>query len=208
MQIVTVPDKVLHKKVKPVHKIDQRIRKIAAQMIKILRAQKDPEGVGLAAPQVGLSISMFVIDPDKTKKPKVFINAKILDKEHMNEKTKRRKDENIEKNLDENTKKQKDEKTKIRKYVKTKKQKNRPVKLEGCLSMPTIWGKVDRSSWVKVQFQTLDGELKTEKFSGFEATIIQHEVDHLHGVLFTKHCLSQGYSLFKEQDGELEEYEI
>lgn len=56
---------------------------------------------------------------------------------------------------------------------------------ESCLSYPDISGKVSRSFMIRVRFQTLTGATKTATFNGMTARIIQHECDHLNGVIFT-----------------------
>jgi peptide deformylase len=58
------------------------------------------------------------------------------------------------------------------------------VDWEGCLSIPAGFGKVRRAESITVTYDTLAGERKTEKVSGFTARIFQHEIDHLDGVLF------------------------
>lgn len=62
---------------------------------------------------------------------------------------------------------------------------------EGCLSVPEQRGQVARAERIRVQWQTLEGEHVQAEFSGFVARIVQHEVDHLNGVLFTERLLSQ-----------------
>jgi len=56
---------------------------------------------------------------------------------------------------------------------------------EGCLSIPGLWGKVKRANEVTVEFQTAKGQKTVMKFSDFEAREMQHEIDHLDGILFT-----------------------
>jgi len=56
---------------------------------------------------------------------------------------------------------------------------------EGCLSIPGFWGNVRRAKEVTVEFQTAKGQKTVMKFSDFEAREMQHEIDHLDGVLFT-----------------------
>lgn len=68
---------------------------------------------------------------------------------------------------------------------------------EGCLSVPDVWGKVRRHSVIKVLYQTLDGQPVIKKFRGFTGVIIQHETDHLDGVLFIDRILQQKGKLFK-----------
>ncbi len=70
-------------------------------------------------------------------------------------------------------------------------------KLEGCLSIPEIWGAVKRAPTLTLRFQDEDGATHEEEFSGFLATIIQHESDHLNGILFTQRVLEQHAKLYK-----------
>jgi peptide deformylase len=89
----------------------------------------------------------------------------------------------------------------------------RDHKLEGCLSIPNIWGKVARSKSVTLTFQDEQGTQHTETFTGFMATIIQHETDHVNGVLFTHRVLMQHgifYQSAKDEKGKeiLEEIEL
>lgn len=56
--------------------------------------------------------------------------------------------------------------------------------VEGCLSLPGIEGLVKRYDWVKVKFQDETGKKITKMYKGFDARIVQHEIDHLNGVLF------------------------
>lgn len=55
---------------------------------------------------------------------------------------------------------------------------------EGCLSLPEVRGLVPRYEWIEVQSQNFNGETVSKKYQGFEARIIQHEIDHLNGTLF------------------------
>ena len=73
----------------------------------------------------------------------------------------------------------------------------RENKLEGCLSIPKIWGKVKRARTLKLRYQDEKGEKHEEKFEGFLATIIQHETDHVNGILFTQRVLEQKQKLFQ-----------
>jgi len=76
--------------------------------------------------------------------------------------------------------------------------------LEGCLSVPGFWGKVRRSSIIKVGYQTPAGVKMVRRFRGFTAPVIQHEIDHLDGILFIDRLQEQNGRLFrlvKEADG-------
>jgi len=83
--------------------------------------------------------------------------------------------------------------------------KEKKVKLEGCLSVPKIWANVKRFKKVLLEYQTDDEsfEKKQAWFFGFEAIIIQHEVDHLNGALFTQRALAQNQPLYEEKNGKL-----
>ncbi|MBI3955873.1 peptide deformylase [Candidatus Gottesmanbacteria bacterium] len=89
----------------------------------------------------------------------------------------------------------------------------RENKLEGCLSIPKIWGKVKRAKTLSLRFQDEQGRWHEEQFAGFLATIIQHETDHTNGILFTQRVLEQKGTLFqtgRDKDGKevLEEITI
>lgn len=174
LKIVTVPANVLNQSTKPVIKIDDKIKKIVFDMEKILIAQNDPPGVGLAANQVGLDLSIFIIKPTEKAKIKVFINPKIISRTDLF----------------------KDSPKKVRPYKKK-------VKLEGCLSIPRIWGPVKRENRVFLKYQDLTGKDYLSWFSGFEAIIIQHEVDHLNGIVFTQRSVEQKGQLYREENEEL-----
>ena len=89
----------------------------------------------------------------------------------------------------------------------------RDNKLEACLSIPNIWGKVRRAATLTLRYQDETGKLHEEEFSGFLATIIQHETDHINGILFTQRVLEQKEKLFQvaeDEDGKeiLEELKL
>jgi len=80
----------------------------------------------------------------------------------------------------------------------------RPMKLEGCLSVPGIWGLVKRHQVIKLRYQTPSGQTITRRFRGFLGVICQHEYDHLEGILFTDRVLQQKGKLFelkKDEEG-------
>lgn len=88
--------------------------------------------------------------------------------------------------------------------AQTKGVPERDNKLEGCLSIPHIWGKVSRAESLTLQFQDETGSLHRESFEGFMATIIQHETDHTNGILFPARVLEQHgkfYQNGKDKDG-------
>lgn len=190
LKIVNAPSNVLSEKAKPILKIDKNILAIIKEMKDTLDTTHDPEGVGLAAPQIGKSLQIFIIKPTQKSKIQVFINPKILSQEPASHLTSGNSDN-----------KQKPAKRK------------KGVKLEGCLSLPSIWGEVERSPKLLVSYLDEKGKKNERLFTGFTATILQHEYDHLQGTLFPKRVLEQKgklYKSFKSKKGEdeFEEMEI
>lgn len=184
MKIITVPHPILNQKAKPVVKIDKKTQQLVKEMIVVLNKQVDPAGVGLAAPQVGINLSLFIIKPTAKSSVKAFINPRVIKHVTYNTKYERQND--------------------VKKQGKTR----RKTPLEGCLSIPKIWATVKRAKKILLEYQTLEGEKKTEWFSGLEAVIIQHEMDHLNGTLFTQRALEQQSTLFEEKEGKLVKKEI
>lgn len=169
LPIVKAPSPILSQEAKSITRIDATIHNLISEMKVTLAHTKDPEGVGLAAPQVGKSVRLFLAKPRPNSKDKVFINPKIISSGTKTLKN------NKDKALD---------------------------KLEGCLSLPQIWGEVQRMSQVKLAYLDENGKAHTQTFSGFLATIIQHEVDHLHGILFPKRVLQQNGQLYRSHKDE------
>jgi peptide deformylase len=165
LDIVTAPNPVLSSKASSVAKVDSIILKLIKEMEEALDAATDPIGVGLAAPQVGKSLAIFVIKPSPKAKLQAFINPKI---------------------------------TKIESQT-VGKVKGKTKKLEGCLSLRNIWGEVERAKTIWLDYLDETGKPHHKKFSGFIATIIQHEVDHLNGILFPKRVLEQKGTLYESK---------
>jgi peptide deformylase len=61
----------------------------------------------------------------------------------------------------------------------------RQVIEEACLSVPNVIGEVERFQWIKVKYQNIQGKSLTKKLNGLNAVVVQHEIDHLNGILFT-----------------------
>lgn len=178
--LVTTPDPVLVNKAARVKHFDKKLHEVVSGMAETLLATTDPVGVGLAAPQVGLPLQLFLMKPKSDSPVTVFINPEIV---HASE-------ENAIPdfvNRSEVVEKRKPKKGKL---------------LEGCLSIPNIWGHVTRQKEITVKWQDEKGKTHTKLFKGFPAVIIQHEIDHLHGVLFTKHVMEQQEQLYKSSKDE------
>ena len=172
-KILNVKNPKLRKKSLPILKFDKKVSALISDLRDTLASQKDPEGVGLAAPQIGKNLQVFLINYEKTDK--IFINPKILKIFKTKSKKKKVKDRNI---------------------------------VEGCLSLPHYYGPLSRSNKLLVEYKNEKGETITEEFHGFIAQIIQHEVDHLNGVLFVDRILEQKKPLYKVKDDEWEEVEL
>ena len=172
-KIVDSGHPAVRQKAKIIAKIDKKIKSLAQDLIDTLKAQKDPEGVGLAACQIGKPLAMFAF-VDKDKKIRVVVNPKIVSTTNAT----------------------------------PQKQKKREKILEGCLSLPNFYGNVKRPSKIVLEYQDLEGNKKQETFSGFQAHIVAHEMDHLNGILFTDHILKEKKPLFEYKNGEWEKVEI
>lgn len=169
LKIVLAPHDALSQVALPIKKIDSEVKKLIKEMAETLENATDPEGVGLAAPQVGKSLRLFIVKEDKKSSLLVFINPEITYPEGI---------DLIEK-------------------VKEDKKKKKSIKLEGCLSLNNIWGVVKRYKSVLLTYLDENGLEHKQKFTGFLSTIIQHEVDHLNGTLFPKRVLEQQGKLYK-----------
>lgn len=182
LKIVQSPDPVLSQKAKEIATIDKSVHNLLKQMAETLVNAKDPEGVGLAAPQVGKSLQLFIIKQTPRSPILTFINP-VIEKVVDHPKTKKE-----QKDADE-----------------------KGVQLEGCLSIHNVWGVVKRHDEVVLSYQDETGKQHKRTFDGFLAVIIQHEYDHLQGILFPKRVLEQDnplYKAVKNKDGETEFEEI
>jgi len=157
LSILQYGDPILRAKGKRVDEIDDRIRELAENMIETMHAAN---GVGLAAQQVGEAIQLTVIDVSQVEdRPTTMkLNGANFDP-----------------------------KTTMPLVLV-----NPQIELggesetgtEGCLSFPEITGEIDRAKSINVRAQNLDGEPVEIETTGFLARAIQHEVDHLNGILF------------------------
>ncbi len=170
-KIVSVSEPKLRKVSKPVKNIDKRVTKLIKDLKDTLEKQKDPEGVGLAAPQIGKLQRVFIV---KYKgKSKTYINPKLI--KTFSGKVSKKKVKNI---------------------------------MEGCLSLPHFYGPLRRPKKAKIEYTNEKGEKITETLGGFKAQIIQHEIDHLNGILFVDRLLEQKKPLFELVNGEWQKVEI
>ncbi|WP_369996299.1 peptide deformylase [Winogradskyella sp.] len=156
LPIVAYGDPVLKKKAKEIDKDYPKLNELIENMYETMYGAY---GVGLAAPQVGLPIRLFLVDTEPFSEDedltdeeraqmkdfkKTFINAQILEEEG-----------------------------------------DEWAFNEGCLSIPDVREDVFRQPKIKIQYQDENFETHVEEYDGLIARVIQHEYDHIEGVLFT-----------------------
>jgi len=171
LSITTYPDPVLTRKAISITEFDQELQSLCLNM---LYTMYRAPGIGLAAPQVGISKRIFVADVDyqleeKTEtdgritkfrtnlNPQIFINPVILS------------------------------------------QNGTTTFKEGCLSLPTVFEDVKRHESIVLQFQDLKGEVHEVEYLGLAAICLQHELDHLNGVVFIDRLSSFKKGFFKKK---------
>ena len=140
--IVKFPDPILQQPAEPVTVFDAELRKLVDDMF---TSMYDAQGIGLAAPQIGISKRLTVIDLSFQKKPEdkiVLINPQVVEI------------------------------------------KGKQVEEEGCLSLPEIRDRVVRAAEVKVRAQDAEGKPIEAEGTELLARAMQHEIDHLDGILF------------------------
>lgn len=157
--IVHIPEPILSQPAKTITSFDKKLHQLIKDMTKTLKATKRPKGVGLAAPQIGIGVRVFLTMPTTNSPVRAFINPEIIAFSEPK--------------------------------IDVAQDKDADSRLEGCLSIPDIWGHVTRAPSVTLRYQDEMGATHEEVFDGFHATIIQHETDHTNGVLFTQRVIEQ-----------------
>ena len=142
LPIRTLPDPVLRQKAKKVRSIDNSIKKLVSNMLETMHA--DPGRVGLAAPQIGISLRVIVIGIPE-QEDIILINPEIVKR-------------NGERLID-----------------------------EGCLSVPGYFGQIERAESVTAKGRNLTGKEIRIKAEGLLAQALEHEIDHLNGLLYIDH---------------------
>lgn len=139
-KIVKHPDKGLEKKCRKVTSFGPSLHKLLDDLYDTMI---DADGLGIAAPQVGVDLAVAIVDMDDEHGTLELINPEIIQTEGSS------------------------------------------VDVEGCLSFPGIYGEVERPDLIKVRAQDRDGDVYELEVNEYFSRAIQHEVDHLNGVLFT-----------------------
>ena len=165
-EILEVPDPRLKEVSKPVDKFDDELKTLVADMFETMY---DAPGIGLAAIQVGVPLRVLVIDlqpEDEDAEPEVC--TAHGDEHHTHRPVKRE----------------------PRVFVNPEildPSADHTLYNEGCLSVPDIYADVERPSTIRARWQDLDGKVHEENMEGLMATCLQHEMDHLEGILFIDH---------------------
>ena len=146
LPIIVAPDPRLKVRCRPVERVDDGVRRLMDDMLETMSAAA---GIGLAAPQVGISSRVIVVDTspkDGDRDPLHMADPEILWAS----------DERI-------------------------------VQEEGCLSLPEHYAEVCRPGAIRVRYLDRENEIREREAEGRLAACIQHELDHLEGVLFVDH---------------------
>ncbi|MDR0860088.1 MAG: peptide deformylase [Candidatus Peribacteria bacterium] len=146
---------ILRKKSAPIQEFTPEIEEFAEILLELMY---EYDGIGLSAPQLGQNIRMIAVTDWRETKGK---------KDRKGNPKRTLIGEQVLVNPE------------ILEFSKTTQ-----VNEEGCLSVPNAFGNVRRSTGVKVKYSTPQGKSITKKFSGRNAIVIQHEIDHLDGILF------------------------
>lgn len=174
MKIISVPHRTLRTRAQEVITFDKKVQSFVNDLTKTLQTTNNPPGVGLAAPQVDSTYRIFA----------TFLAPGT---------------------------KESDEQRAMRIFIN-------PVvvdhsenlvfghegdepRLEGCLSIPGLYGVVPRFQWIEFEFlYPENGELKPgkERFAEFPARVMQHEFDHLDGILYTDYSLEYDLPVYQE----------
>lgn len=147
-------DMILYKESKRVEVFDEHLKQMVEDMFETMYKYN---GVGLAAPQIGILKRVLVIDTGEEGEKLEMINPTI---------------------------------TKLEKEV---------ILSEGCLSFPNVFGNVRRYNYTEAEYMTKTGEKKTIKAEGLLAQAIQHEIDHLNGVLFIDQVIDGRFYTFDDK---------
>ena len=137
-----IGDPVLRRETESIKAFDNSFKKFVDGMIETMHKA---DGIGLAAPQIGHSKKVIVVDIsplEEVEEPRVFVNPEIV--ESWGE----------------------------------------SVVEEGCLSIPEVREDVSRPEGIKVRYQDEDGTSTENDFNGWLARVLQHEIDHINGILF------------------------
>jgi len=162
-KILTFPHPLLKKRSHRISRIDNSIRGLVADLVDTMRA--GPGSVGVAASQIGATLSACVVDVSNNRHGKdnnhgllILLNPEITVSSGSS------------------------------------------VMREGCMSVPDYTGDVERATAITLSYMDLSGVVQNLEASGFEAVAIQHEMDHLDGILFLDRIVSLKTGLFRRKN--------
>ena len=163
LPIIAYGDPVLRKVCEDVQEVDSSVKELISNMWETMY---NARGIGLAAPQVGESIRIFLVDTTQIEEDlegekgikKVFINAEILERDG-----------------------------------------EEWAYNEGCLSIPQVREDVEREEKILIRYLDESFNEHEEEYSGIAARVIQHEYDHIEGILFTDHLLPRRKTMIKSK---------
>ncbi len=157
-KIYQYPEPVLRQKTEKIDNFDSNLAKLVEDMAETMY---DAPGIGLAAPQIGQSIKLIVVDTTEDKEGEKkylpLINPEIVAHE------------------------------------------GNQVDEEGCLSVPELTANVQRYLKVTVAYQDLEGQAHQLATENRFAVVLQHEIDHLNGILFIDHLSPLKRNLYKKK---------
>jgi peptide deformylase len=161
--ILAYPHPILKKVCRSVVAIDAEIASLLQDLLDTMRA--GPGSVGVAAPQIGVTLRVCVVDVSANRLGKennhgllFMVNPEIVARTGS------------------------------------------AIMREGCMSVPDYTGEVERATQITVRFTDGDGSFREITASGFEAVAIQHEMDHLDGLLFLDRITSLKTGLFRRKN--------
>jgi peptide deformylase len=160
--ILQYPHPVLKKVCNPVGDIDNAIHTLVADLVDTMHA--GPGSVGVAAPQIGVTLRVCVVDVSASRNGKENNHGLLR---------------------------------MINPFITNR--GGAGIMREGCMSVPDYTGDVERATEITVRFREPDGSEREISASGFEAVAIQHEMDHLDGVLFLDRIVSLKTGLFRRK---------
>ena len=165
-EIIEIPDPLLKQVSQPVTVFDEALKTLVADMFETMY---DAPGIGLAAIQVGVPLRVLVIDlqpDDPDAEPEVC--TAHGGHHHTHQPTIRQ----------------------PRVFINPEilaPSEEHSIYSEGCLSVPEIYADIERPSRIRARWHDLDGTVHEEEMDGLMATCLQHEMDHLEGILFIDH---------------------
>lgn len=140
LKVLTYPNPILSRKAQTVDRLSDKDLRLIEEMIDIMYEEN---GVGLAAPQVGISKRIIIVSPKAVRgEEQVYINPEIT-------------------------------------YFSSQQE----LAVEGCLSVPNVSCEVRRAKKITLKAQTVGGKQIVEGLENFPARVVQHEIDHLNGIL-------------------------